>query len=1214
MTTPPHPAPAPATPAATPHPRRWRRAGAAVAACGLLATLAAGTWWWSGTEGSLATGLRWAQALLPTSMSLRTDGVQGSLRHGGRIGSLQWQHDGLSLDVHALQFQTAPALLLQGQLPLQQVHLERLQGQDQRPPEASAPMAQLVWPWQVDLVWRIDSLHWQAVVPIEASGLQGHYRFDGQAHTLDLDRLQWAQGLYRGHMRLQGRAPMALDAQLQGELNLPASARPRPPLQAQAQLQGTLGGPQAELALHARLAAPGTDTAAPQLTVEGTLQPHAEQPVTALLARLRQIDLAMLWPGAPQTGLNGTVQARPEGQAWRLDVAMDNRTTGPWDRGRVPLERLQAQLLHGTTGWQVQALDARWPGGGVHGQGQWQAPRGSGQWHIERLQPGQWLSTLAGPALSGQLTATQAADGQLSLQAGLQAEGPAAPGTNSGLHIEAHRQTGSWAVPRFELQWADARVQGQGRWTPAEQSLTAVTQWQLPGLSARLEGQLSPRQGQGEWHVESQDTQRLWNWLLRWPALRERLAGRSRPGTLQSTGQWQGGWAGAGLQLQGRIATPDFQAQARTTLKQDKPASDWRGQVDQLQIDWPARGDAPAGQLALQTPAHWRWLNPQRLQWQAHRWALQGPGGPASVAVEGGDWQAPLRTGALPVVHARAQVTGLPLRWAAWFGWPQMQGDLLLQGGLDLQLDERPQLQAWLERQQGDLQVVTDPLQPASRVQAGLRTARARWQVDGQQARLTLDWDSVQAGQLNAQLQSRLDLASRDGLPGLWPATAPLSGQVNARLPRVDAWSWLAPPGWRVQGSLDAQFALSGTRAQPQWTGSLQADNLAVRSAVEGIEFRQGRMRARLQQQQMLLEELRLQGAGPQGGDVAAQGQIEWLPEAGPGLQAVQMDLQMVAKGLRVSNRVDRRLSVSGQVRARMDRGQMQLRGQLQADSAQFILPDNSTPTLGKDVVVLGAATPAASAPRTGGISVIGVPDVQVLLHLGPDFLLHGQGITTRLTGEVQLSSSAATGGQPRLLGQVRTEGGRYQAYGQQLDIEQGLLQFSGPYDNPALDILAVRPNLSQRVGVRVTGTALAPRIRLYADPDMPDADKLAWLVLGRSPAAGGAESAVLQQAALVLLGGNGKGLGGELASALGFDDISLASRSSTTATGTTATGTAVTLGKRLSRDFYLAYESSVSGAFGSLYIFYDLSRKLTLRAQTGEINALDLVYTIRHD
>jgi translocation and assembly module TamB len=60
--------------------------------------------------------------------------------------------------------------------------------------------------------------------------------------------------------------------------------------------------------------------------------------------------------------------------------------------------------------------------------------------------------------------------------------------------------------------------------------------------------------------------------------------------------------------------------------------------------------------------------------------------------------------------------------------------------------------------------------------------------------------------------------------------------------------------------------------------------------------------------------------------------------------------------------------------------------------------------------------------------------------------------------------------------------------------------------------------------------------------------------------------------------------------------------------------GAAVTLGKRLSKDFYLAYETSLSGAFGSLYIFYDLSRRLTLRAQAGDQSALDLIFTIRHD
>ena len=77
--------------------------------------------------------------------------------------------------------------------------------------------------------------------------------------------------------------------------------------------------------------------------------------------------------------------------------------------------------------------------------------------------------------------------------------------------------------------------------------------------------------------------------------------------------------------------------------------------------------------------------------------------------------------------------------------------------------------------------------------------------------------------------------------------------------------------------------------------------------------------------------------------------------------------------------------------------------------------------------------------------------------------------------------------------------GGQYAAYGQKLDIERGDITFTGPYDNPSLDMLAVRPNLDVRVGVRVGGTALAPRVSLYSEPEMADTDKLAWLLLGQS-------------------------------------------------------------------------------------------------------------------
>jgi len=239
-------------------------------------------------------------------------------------------------------------------------------------------------------------------------------------------------------------------------------------------------------------------------------------------------------------------------------------------------------------------------------------------------------------------------------------------------------------------------------------------------------------------------------------------------------------------------------------------------------------------------------------------------------------------------------------------------------------------------------------------------------------------------------------------------------------------------------------------------------------------------------------------------------------------------------------------------------------------------------------------------------------PDIAITLNLGDDFALQGQGITTRLTGTLEIRASAATGGQPRVTGEVRTVAGRYRAWGQMLDVESGLLRFNGPYDNPALDVLALRPHISVRAGVQVSGTAQAPRVRLYSDPALPDAEKLSWVVLGRSASAGGAEAAVLQQAALALLGRGGGDLTGDIARQLGLDEIGV--KGPQAGAGADASEAALTLGKRLTKDLYVTYERSLSGVLGTLYIFYDLSRRLQLRGQTGMQSAVDLIYTVRYD
>ena len=236
-------------------------------------------------------------------------------------------------------------------------------------------------------------------------------------------------------------------------------------------------------------------------------------------------------------------------------------------------------------------------------------------------------------------------------------------------------------------------------------------------------------------------------------------------------------------------------------------------------------------------------------------------------------------------------------------------------------------------------------------------------------------------------------------------------------------------------------------------------------------------------------------------------------------------------------------------------------------------------------------------------------PEVQVSLDLGNDFRVQGRGLSTRLRGALTLRLNADSA-EPRITGELRTSQGSYKAYGQQLKLETGVLRFSGAYDNPALDILAIRPNLSVRVGVQINGTVLSPVARLFSEPEMADADKLAWLVLGRAAASGASESALLQQAALALLGG-GRGLSEDLAQSLGLDEVSFSGVSNT---DTGVTSAALTLGKRLSKDFYVSYERSLAGTMGTFYIFYDLTRRIALRAQTGEDSAIDLIFTFNYD
>jgi translocation and assembly module TamB len=653
------------------------------------------------------------------------------------------------------------------------------------------------------------------------------------------------------------------------------------------------------------------------------------------------------------------------------------------------------------------------------------------------------------------------------------------------------------------------------------------------------------------------------------------------------------------------IAVEKFNASANL---QDQ-AQPWQLQVsDNLQISAEVGAaielTATAGSATLSAPsAAGRSDEPLRLTWEPVLWRRTAAGA--------------------NTLQSTGKVTGIQPAWAdvllakkngeGPLAAAGMSTDLSLSGGWDIRMTDSVNIRAHIRRESGDLHL------PDSDFAAGIRAFDLQVQSAGENVNLSLDWDTERAGVITARVGTRL-LQQADG----WslPDNAPLSGNLQASLQSLTAWAFLAPPGWRLAGALDANLRLGGTRQTPQLNGSIEGKGLNLRSVLDGVDLHDGALRATLSGSRMDIAELSFEGGtgsrayvrGFSGnrtpppsarGRMVASGTIDWagVKNASEAESGIAMDMRAELQRMQVLVRNDRQMTLSGELSAALRQGQLRIRGDLNVDRATIVLPEASAPKLGDDIVVVRNADlknpGAVEARQTAGRLQTRKPlDMEIQLDLGDDLALEGQGITTRLEGELTVRS-ATYGSDPfSVFGEVRTMEGRYRAWGQKLDIETGVVRFNGPYSNPSLNLLAIRPEIDVRAGVRVTGTLNAPRVQLYSDPDLPEGEKLSWVVLGRPTVIAGAEGTSMQQAALGLAAGQ---LSGKLASGIGVDELGLAE-------------TGVTIGKRISNELYLTYEAGLSGAASTLFIFYDLTRRLTLRAQAGEASAVDMIYTIKYD
>jgi translocation and assembly module TamB len=541
------------------------------------------------------------------------------------------------------------------------------------------------------------------------------------------------------------------------------------------------------------------------------------------------------------------------------------------------------------------------------------------------------------------------------------------------------------------------------------------------------------------------------------------------------------------------------------------------------------------------------------------------------------------------------QVASLLNRLQPDMGW---RGDLTLGGRIDISSSAQGlDADIVLARGQGDLSLVDDLGQAQAMGLSELRLALSAH--DGR-------WQFAQ-GLVGARIGSLVGAQVLSNPPGQrWPQPgAALQGLLEAQVANLGVWRTWLPPGWRLSGALNTVAQFDGTLGAPRITGSMRGSQLGLRNVLEGVNLTDGTLDLQLTGDQARIERFSFQG-----GD----GRLDITGGADLGAQP-KLALQLVAERFRLLGRIDRRVVASGQASVTLSDKRLKIDGDFSVDEGLFDIGRGDAPTLDSDVRLQRGASDAAAAAAAGaagqaaaGSTTTAAQPVQVQMqvkvNLGPNLQLRGQGVDTRLSGDLMVTSP---GNKLAVNGTVSTVDGRFAAYGQRLEITRGRFVFSGEPGNPRIDVLAIRPNLDVQVGVLVEGQAQNPRIQLYSEPDMADYDKLSWLVLGRSPdGLGSADTALLQRAAFALLSGNSGGPTDKLLDAIGLTDFSFRQTEGDTR------DTIVSLGKQLSRRWYVGYERGVHATTGTWQLIYRVAQRFTLRAQSGSENAIDLIWTWR--
>ena len=447
-----------------------------------------------------------------------------------------------------------------------------------------------------------------------------------------------------------------------------------------------------------------------------------------------------------------------------------------------------------------------------------------------------------------------------------------------------------------------------------------------------------------------------------------------------------------------------------------------------------------------------------------------------------------------------------------------------------------------------------------------------------------------------AELGWLIRLTNNGQLDGQVQVTDPqgrrnLGGNVNISNFSLAMINPIFARGEKAEGRLNARLRLGGNVKSPQLFGQMQ---------LSGVDIDGNFMPFDMQPSQLAMNfngtRSTLQGTvNTRQGQIALSGNADWT-------QIDNWRAQIAAKGSRVRITVPPmvRLDVSPDVVFTATPSLFSLDGKVDVPWARIVVnevPESAVGVSSDEVMLDKNLKPikqqSASIPINSNLTI----------HVGNNVRLEAFGLKARLTGDLKVAQDKQGLG---LNGQINIPDGRFHAYGQDLIVRKGELLFSGPPDQPLLNIEAIRnPDATEDdviAGVRVTGSADQPKAEIFSDPVMSQQEALSYLLRGQGLSSGQSDSAAMTSMLIGMGVAQSGQVVGKIGETFGVSNLALDTE------GVGDSSQVVVSGYVLP-GLQVKYGVGIFDSLATLTLRYRLMPKLYVEAVSGIDQALDLLY-----